>query len=145
MLFNVKTAAIIGLTSLSFSVSAGEYICHAFGDTGCAEHVTNVVTNKFTAKFPATKYKIVVIYDFQTYSDGGGVGFAAAGVAPHLKGQYSNRSLVPTWRYNATTRIDNTRKLSPYDKTNEKIELIQRAVQNLMEECERSPNCDILK
>lgn len=145
MRFTVKTAAIIGLASLSFSVSAGEYFCHGFGDAGCSEHITNVVTEKFTAKFPAKKYKIVVIYDFHTYSDGGGVGFAAAGVAPRLEGKYSDRSLVPKWRFIATTRIDNTRKLSPYDKTNEKIELIQRAVQNLMEDCERSPSCDILK
>lgn len=145
MHFSFKMAAIVGLMSLSFSALAGEYFCHGFGNSGCSEHIADLVTDKFTSKFSAKKYKITVIYDFQTYSDGGGVGFAAAGVVPILEGKHSDRSLVPKLRFISTTRIDNTRRLSPYDKTNEMVELIRRSVQNLMEECDRSPSCDVLK
>jgi hypothetical protein len=138
---SLKTTIIIGLATLSFSAFAGQFRCNAAGDAGCAEHIKKIVSDKFLSKFPASKYTIVVIYDFLTYSDGGGVAFSVAGVVPLQDG---NKVLVPRSRYISTTRINAGRFINPYQKTQEKIEVIQRSVEQMMEECERSPSCDVM-
>jgi len=110
MLVAIKSTLLVVFLGICFPVLAGEFKCHAFGDSGCAHLINDVVTDKFIDKFPAKKYEIVVIYQFQIYSDGGGVGYAVAGVAPVLEGQYANGALVPKVRFVSTVRIDKTRK-----------------------------------
>lgn len=146
MHFTLKTAAIIGLACVSISSQAGQFRCAGYGDTGCTDHITSIVTDKFTAKFPASKYKIVMVYDFQTYSDGGGVGFAVAGVSPIVSetNKYGVLSLMPKNRFTSTVRIDKTKTLNPYQVTQEKIDLMQRAATLLMEACDRDANCDVM-
>lgn len=108
----------------------------------CAALITDLVSDKFTTKFPADKWQIVVIGSFTPYSNGGGVGFAVAGVSKKMDAKPDTPSFVPGGRFIATTRILD-RKLSPYDEI-QKIEVVVRdAVEQMMGECDLSPTCDI--
>jgi len=67
---------------------AGEFRVSCFSSlSDCASKVTDLVTDKFTQRFPASRFKIAVVAEFQQYSDGGGVGYAVAGVSPVLTGR----------------------------------------------------------
>lgn len=148
MRYFLMLAAGFFLSGVGFSASAGQFICHEFGsadDSLCATSVSQFVTEKFTTKYPAKKYAIVVIHDYQLYSSGGGVGFAVAGVVPLLTGKHADDMvLVPFRRFIATSRTDKGVSFNAYDKTDQKIKLIQQAVQSLMEACNRSPKCDVM-
>jgi len=50
----------------------------------CAEVVSNIVTDKFTARFPAKKYQIFVHSNIHSYTNGGYAAYAVTGVI--LKG-----------------------------------------------------------
>lgn len=146
MLCPLKMAIIIGLASLGISAFAGQYSCTGYGDAGCSKHLNDIVTDKFTSKFPSAKYEIVAVYDFQTYSDGGGVGFATVGVSPKVleSHKYGELSLMPIRRFTATQRNTGD-QVSPYQTTEFKIDLLRRAIQMMMEACDRDASCKILK
>lgn len=119
---------------------AGEFRVSCFSSlSDCASKVTDLVTDKFTQRFPASRFKIAVVAEFQQYSDGGGVGYAVAGVSPVLK---DNTTLFPIRRFASTVRIKD-RTMSPYDVTKETEELLRRAVEQLMAACDSSPSCDV--
>lgn len=119
---------------------AGEFRLSCFSDVSdCADKVSHIVTDKFTKKFPANRFQIAVIAEFQKYSDGGGVGYAIAGVTTIPK---DKSTIIPKNRYASTTRIVNS-NISAYDVTKETEELLRRAVENLMADCDRSPSCDV--
>lgn len=140
------TAAFIWLAGISFSAFSGQYSCSSYGGAGCAEHIKDIVTDKFTSKFPHSKYEIVVVYEYQTYSNGGGVGFAVAGVSPKVaeSNKYGALSLMPIRRFTATQRNTGD-SINPYQKTQNEIGLIRDAVQLLMEACDRDANCDVMR
>lgn len=135
---NIFVTALIAMFSLPSM--AGEFRVHCFGPvSNCATKVNDIVTDKFSQRFPATRYQIAVVAEFQPYSNGGGVGYAVAGISPVLK---DNTTQFPINRFSATTRIID-RKISPYDVTKETEELLRRAVEQLMAACDRSPSCDV--
>lgn len=145
MRVNFKAALIAVVAGLSFPVFAGQFACSSYGNAGCTDEVKDIVTEKFTAKYPVAKYEIVVVYDFQKYSDGGGVGFAMAGVAPKVTEtqKYGDLSLMPLSRYITTQRITST-DVNPYQATKYNISNMRRAVQLLMEACDRDAKCDVM-
>lgn len=146
MHFSLKTAILVSLACISVSsFAAGSFYCRAYGDAGCSEHLGDVVTDKFIARFPDSKYEIVVVSNYEPYSNGGGVGFAIAGVSPRsAKSEYGNFGFMPARRFIATQR--NTGKaIDPYQKTTFEVDLVRKAVQAMMEACDRDKNCDILK
>lgn len=148
MRYFVKLAAIFCFISLSFSALAGPYVCINYGNSGCSKHINDIVTDKFTKKFPVSNYEIVVVYDMHTMSNGGGVAFAIAGVSPRVsEAKYGSgeMALMPINRYVVTKRIDANVQINPYRKTEIEIELLRDAVQMMMEECDRNANCNILK
>lgn len=140
---NALLACILAFFSLN--AFAGAYICSSYGDAGCAEHIKDIVSDKFTKKYPSSKYEIVIVYQYDAYSDGGGVGFAVAGVSPKVteKAKYGNLSLMPINRFLATQR-DTGKQVDPYEVTKFKINLLRRATRLLMEACDRQPSCDVI-
>jgi hypothetical protein len=145
MRFTFKKCAIIGLASLSFSAFAGNF--HAVGlgsGVDISGNISDLVSDKFIAKFPATKYSITVIYDFHTYTDGGGVGFAVAGVTPRNQDASKGWYYAPYHRYTSTRRMTG-QSINSYKKNELTIEVIRQAVELLMAECDKSPTCDVLK
>jgi len=117
---------------------AGRYVCQGYGDNGCAEHIRDLVTDDFTQRYPADKFKIVVVYAFIPYSDGGGVGYAMAGVSPVLKANGIDFAIVPKQRYSWTS-LRRGPHVSPREKNELEVSLIRGAVENLMEACRKGP------
>jgi hypothetical protein len=126
------------------AVSAGEYWCHSFGKNGCTEHIADIVTDRFTSKYPSDKFMIVAIYQFMVYSDGGGVGYAVAGVVPRVRVNGTEITQVPARRFNATKRL-NGKNVDARQQNVLEIETMRSAVDSLMAECDREKNCDLLK
>jgi hypothetical protein len=124
-------------------VSAGEFRCSSFGKNGCTQHINDIVTERFTSKYPIEKFQIVAIYDFREYSDGGGVGFAVVGVVPRIRVNSVEITQVPTRRYHATKRLVGA-NVGPRQQAALEIETLRTAVDNLMAECDRLKDCDLL-
>lgn len=145
MHFSFKLAVIAGLASLSVSASAGQFSCIAYGDVGCAEHIQDIVTDKFATKYPSKKYAIVTVYDFQQYSDGGGVGFAIVGVVPKKPKSEKNSELsyMPIRRWTVTQR-NTGNSLSAGEITKIKIDILRDAVAHMMESCSNDVDCNIM-
>lgn len=123
---------------------AGEYQINCyFSGKKCASLISDLVSDRFTSKYPPSHWTIVVIGQFAPYSNGGGVGFAVAGVSPTPQNQDKNATAqVPRRRFISTTRILD-HQLSPYE-VNAKIEsLVRDAVQDMIAECDLSPKCEI--
>ncbi len=145
-----KLAIAFALANVCCNVSAGDngvFSCHAYGDAGCTEHIKDLVTDKFTTRFPYQKYEIVVIYDMQLMSSGGGVGFAIAGVSPRLSGskrESGSATLVPSRRFTSTSRIPAGERINQYQRTKYEIGDLRIAVEAMMEACERDAGCNIL-
>lgn len=102
----------------------------------CAEMTNDIVTERFTAKFPADRFTIFVHSDLHSYSNGGYVAYAVAGVVPTGSLQF------PLRRYSTTTfererRADHLR-LAEVEKEN-----FRDAVKQLMDKCDLSPTCDV--
>ena len=128
------------VTLICISSYAGDFRVSCFSSlSDCSTKVADLVTDKFTQRFPKSHFKIAVVAEFQRYSDGGGVGYAVAGVSPVLK---DNTTQFPISRFASTVRIKD-RKMSPYDVTKETEELLRSAVEQLMAACDSSPSCDV--
>jgi hypothetical protein len=132
----IATAAALVL--ICSGAHAGEFGVECYADVnGCADVLNEVVTSKFTSKYPLSNWRIVVIAEFQRYSDGGGVGYAVAGVVP--KGS----SQVPVNRFSATLRVDNTRKVTAKDRSDFTLQVYRDAVAEMMAACDESSTCDL--
>lgn len=142
----VSKKVLLLLAAMIFSsqpAHAGRYVLTCLSELpDCSTRLKDIVTDKFTNKFPHTDWEIVVIAEFQPYSDGGGVGYAVAGVSPSLRSGTKEYTLAPIKRYSATKRI-NGRNLGPYEVLDETHSLLRRAVEQLMVACETSSTCDV--
>jgi hypothetical protein len=103
----------------------------------CASVVSDVVTDKFVAKFPADKFQIFVHSNVMAFTDGGFSAYAVAGVIPKDSAQFPVRTF-------SSTQINGTeRKFNQIELANVELETYRAVVRNLMENCEISPNCDV--
>ena len=145
MNYLAKVFAILSLGFVSFFAHAGPFSCTSYGTAGCAKNIEDLVTDKFTSKYPKNKFEIVAVYEFQTYTDGGGVGYAVVGVVPKIKksDQYGTLSLFPSNRFSATRRVTG-HHVSPYQKTQYEVDMLRSAVESLMEACNRDRDCNVL-
>lgn len=137
------------IVTLWFTVAsqawAGEYRCKGYTTITCAEHIRDIVIEKFTTKFPANLYTIVVISDYDAFTNGGGVGFALAGVSPRVtEKKYGELAYMPLLRFKASRR-DVGSSVTPAMKRQFEIGLLRTAVADLMEYCETDENCDVLQ
>jgi hypothetical protein len=123
---------------------AGEFVCASFGNDGCSVHLKDIVTDRFTSKYPADKFKLVAIYEFLTYSNGGGVGFAVVGVVPRMRVNGVEITQVPKPRFTSTRRL-NGNHIDARQRTVLQIETLRSAVDDLMSECDREKNCDLIQ
>jgi len=103
----------------------------------CANLVTDIVTDKFTAKFPATKYQIFVHSNVHSYTNGGYAAYAVAGVVPKRSGQFPKRA------FSASNINRGNESFSRVQLAEKELETYRDAVRNLMEQCDISPTCDV--
>ncbi|MCP4348649.1 MAG: hypothetical protein GY795_24485 [Desulfobacterales bacterium] len=105
----------------------------------CASIISDIVTEKFTAKFPATHFQIFVHSSVMGFTNGGYSAYAIAGVIPKNSNQFPNRTF-------SSTSINGTvKKFTAIQLSNIEMETYRSAVQNFMDQCEISPNCDVYK
>lgn len=141
---NKETIAIAIITGSSLltcmQVQAGEFnvSCSYKFDTlsRCGDVVSDIVTDKYLAKFPAKKFDIFVHSDIHSYSNGGYVAYAVAGVVPTATDQFPHKRFSSTI-ISKEKRADQI-ELAEVEKENFRI-----AVKQLMDSCEISPTCDI--
>ena len=135
------TSAAIVLAGFHLSANAGEFSVFCTYQNNnlskCAGIISDIVTDKFTIKFPASKFQIFVHSNIHNYTNGGYAAYALAGVAPRGSGifpvQYYSKTAV-----NGTDVVFNTVQLAELELQN-----YRSAVQNLMNACEISPACDV--
>jgi hypothetical protein len=138
-----NTLVALLLATATSAATAGQFLAIGSGNgIELADAVADLVSDKFTARYPVSRYAIHVIYDFQGHGDAGGVGFAVAGVVPRVKD--SDWVYAPLDRFVVTRRVDAGR-LSAHERQRLSVETIREAVAQMMQACASSPNCDILR
>jgi hypothetical protein len=135
------------LFALTLSLMASKSFAAQFGVNcyyknenlqACAKVVADIVTDKFTNKFPATQYRIFVYSNIHSYTNGGYSAFAVAGVV--LK----DSNDFPSYQF-STSKINQEGKYTSIQLAQYEYEVYRSAVQSLMERCEISPTCDVFK
>jgi hypothetical protein len=122
------------------SVYAGEFTvaCSYKNDNlkQCANIISDLVTDKFTSKFPSSKYSIFIHSNIHSYSSGGYAAYAITGVIPKDSGDF------PIRMYNASIMNGQDRATS-LELSNVELENYRDAIKQLMDMCEISSTCDI--
>lgn len=103
----------------------------------CASVLTDLVTDKFIAKFPSTKYEIFVHSNMLSFSDGGFASYAVAGVVLRNSGQF------PLNRFSSTKINGTDKNFNAVDLANYELQVYRSAVKSLMDQCEISPDCNV--
>lgn len=103
----------------------------------CASVIADIVTDKFVAKFPAKRFEIFVHSNVHRYTNGGYTAYAITGVIPMDSYQFPLRRVSRT-DVNTTTKVFNV-----IDLAEKELNVIRGAAEDLMAQCEISPNCDI--
>lgn len=103
----------------------------------CASAVADIVTDKFTDKFPVARFEIFVHSHVTGFETGGFAAYAVAGVVPRASGQF------PANRFLYSMMNGAPRRFSQIDLAKSELEVYRAAVKNLMDRCEISPECDV--
>jgi hypothetical protein len=145
-LVSIRTAVIavlLATTPLAAAAMDHTYSAHCFsGIPSCAESINDLVTDRFIARFPSDKWRIVIFSDVHQYSDKSAVAVALAGVAPRTKGQ-DGRSATqfPVNRFVRTIKSDGA--VGPMDMQNLERAVIRDAIEDLMAKCDLLSKCDV--
>jgi hypothetical protein len=131
--------AMLAVTICPSVVEAGEFnvVCYTFHKnvSPCAENIADIVTEKFTAKFPASKYSIWIYSNAMPFPSGEYVAWAESAVIRRGSTKFPLRR-------SATSKIgrDNiSNSLLPV--ANLELEVFRSVVTRMMEQCEVSPSC----
>lgn len=130
------------LASLSSaSIIAGEFnVACSYRNSNldhCADVISDLVTDKFIAHYPAKRFQIFVHSNIYKFTDGGFSSFAIAGVVPLNSGEF------PIARYSSTNANSSNEQFSGLQLADFELKTYRQAVTTLMEECELSPTCDV--
>jgi hypothetical protein len=123
--------------------NAGQFGTHCFHESdaiakaGCAHLLSDIVTDKFTAKYPATKFEIFVTSYSDKLTNGGYFAYAVAGVIPR-----SELDLFPKQRVNRML-LEVNGDPTPAQLGEQEEKAIRSAVGSLMKFCEALPTCDL--
>lgn len=120
-----------------FNAHAGYFTatCSGMPELSCAEQINDIVSEKFTKKFPVNKYQISLMM-LQTNN---GVTTARVSVAPVL-GSEIGYIIIGTKAWVATEIASDTTRTGLIKS---KVHSIRSATQDMMNECEKTPSCDI--
>jgi len=104
----------------------------------CKELYSDLVTEKFLARFPPDKWEIFVHADTYAFGDGKATSHAIVGVVPISREKFAYFPNQTSSHIVTTPRIS-----SAYDKQDVERKTIRRAVGNLMANCNERKNCDL--
>lgn len=114
----------------TFSVS-----CSGLQELVCAEQINDIVTDKFIKKFPFDKFQISLVM-IQTAN---GITAARVSVAPNI----GNKIGYITIGKKAWIFTDVAKEITKAELMKVKVDAIRNATQDMMEECEKTTNCEI--
>ncbi len=142
---NTKVAAFVLSVVVSLATAqgahAGEFSvsCSYKNDNieKCASVLSDVVTDKFVAKYSAAKFQIFVHSSIFGFTDGGYSAYAVAGVVPKNSGQFPLRT------FSSTSVNSNNKKFSAVELAGFELDVYRSAVRSLMEQCQISADCDV--
>jgi hypothetical protein len=129
--------AIISSLFLLSNASAGPFSVDCLGLNGvdCGGLIADIVTTKFTDKYPESDYQITLLV-IQTKN---GITASHASVAPKINAP-SGFAPIGTRAW-VVTKLSEDSSAVGLIKT--KLESCRQAVISLMEHCEASPDCDV--
>lgn len=119
---------------------AGDFYTSCYSDISCSPNITDVVTDRFTTRFPSSQYEIVAYVDSDTFGDGKSIAFATVGVTPRTHGRYGQLSLFPVRRFSAYWHGSLGNKTLQI----EEIDVLRMAVAYMMKSCASTKSCDIV-
>jgi hypothetical protein len=134
-----KLMTVAALFVATVSAHAGAFSFNCSTDVSCSDLLSDVVTEKFTTKFPNDIYEIFVLSHTSVFSNGTSASYAVVGVVPKSKLSHyfaPNRSWDSVSYYGSLGNA--------YDKQNKSREIIRKAVESMMAACEDSKGCEIL-
>lgn len=125
---------------VSSNAIAGEFRIHCFYDQGrCSALITDIVSDRFLARYPPDKWQIIVISEVHRFSNGGGTAFAVTGVSPFSSG--SKSTSIPAYRFSSVVNVPGPRQLTSRESVDELEGVVRRAVESMMTACETSREC----
>lgn len=131
-------AALLAVARPAF---AGEFSVNCFYKNEnlkkCASAVSDIVTDKFTRTYPNTRFEIFAHSNIIGFSNGGYSAYAVTGVIPKNSGEF------PLSTFSSTNINGSDTRFNQIELANIELKVYRAAVQNLMEQCEISPNCDV--
>ena len=141
MHFKTLIAAALCLSALHGAASAGEFsvFCSYKNDNleRCADAVSDIVTDKFTAKFPSSQYQIFLHSNIHHYTNGGFGAYAVAGVIPR------GSAMFPVRTFSATSINGTDKNFGAIEQAGIERDVYRSAAKSLIDACEVSPSCDV--
>ena len=133
--------AFLLFAATSASADVGNFHMRCFFEHNkCAALIRDIVSDRFTVRYPADQWQIVVIASVHRFSNGGGTAFAVAGVSPRSRND-QQPGIVPSYRFSSVVNDPGPLQLTSRQALNELEEAIRGAVENMMTACETSPEC----
>ena len=144
---HMRQAAATLLPALSIFLAthatAGEFFvsCSYSNDnlSKCATVIRDLVTDKFTSKYPATRFEIFLHSDVMGFTDGGYSAFAIAGVAQRGSTDF------PIRRFTSVQINGTNNRFSAVELAEIELQVYRQAAKRLMDACEISPTCDVFQ
>lgn len=136
--------ALIFIGAMPLSAQAGmfSYDCSPVENISCDGLFSDIVTDKFTTKYPHTEWKIQAYARYSIFSNGAGAGHAFIGVVPILKGKNGKElDLIPAQWFSRTSSTAND--VSPFQKNEELRLMLRKATEAMMAQCDATKNCDL--
>jgi hypothetical protein len=135
----IKKISLLALLSLfAMKVNSSGFFtatCTGLQEMSCAEQINDIVTVKFTKKFPVNKFQISLVM-LQTSN---GITAARVSVAPVL-GDEIGYTTIGTKAWLVTHIAEDTTRTGLIKS---KVDAIRSATQDMMNECEKTPDCNI--
>lgn len=117
---------------------AAPFSFYCRSDVRCDGLLDDLVTDKFTSRYPHTKWRIFVESHPYSFGDGAGAAHASVGVTSAGTGK---QIILPGKTLGHLLTRENVK--SAYAKQQIERDVIRAAVEALMAQCDDSKNCDV--
>ena len=121
---------------LSARANAGQFGFYCRSDVSCVGLFNDLVTDRFTTKYPSTRWHIFVLSNVYTFGDGSGAAHATVGVTPNTT---DKQVVLPTntWRH----ILSRSTVRGAYEKQQLERDVIRSALEARVAKCDDSPEC----
>lgn len=118
---------------------AGTFSYNCQTKVDCKGLFNDLISDKFTEKYNSSKWEIFIYADTFAFGNGSGATYAVAGVIPlKTKDKFSSFPNVTQSAIKTTDAMGNA-----YQKYEIERQIIRKAIEGLMAECENRPACNL--